>query len=137
MKRMIYKANIEIEVLCEDSYLEYNFVIVSYGTHPCAYIEIPKDNPFYLLDYDKLEDDITCHGGLTYSGTLDHIYNDLSRWFIGWDYAHASDYQGYNALFNFTASQKEKKWTTEEIYEEVIDVIKQLRGASHEEQFKN
>lgn len=137
MKKMIYKADRETEVLCEGSYLGYNFVIVSYGTHPCAYVEIPKDNPFYLVDYDKLEDDITCHGGLTYSGTLDHIYNDLSRWFIGWDYAHAGDYNSYSALFDLDAGQKDKKWTTEEIYEEVMNVVEQLRGVSHERQSNN
>ena len=127
MKPMIYKTERQkAEVLCEGTYEGYDFVIVSYGTHPCAYVEIPMNSKYYGLDYDEL-DFINCHGGLTYADRLDHIYGDDDRrWFIGWDYAHACDYLGFNALFDFDTS-RDKKWTTEEIYEEVKSVIKQLK----------
>lgn len=43
---------------------------------------------------------------------------------IGWDYSHAGDYSSYYE--NDIYFQDEKKWTTEEIYEEVKSVIEQL-----------
>ena len=125
MKEMVYKTERQsAEVLYEGTYGGYNFVIVSYGTHPCAYVEIPKTSEYYGVDYDKL-DFINCHYGLTYADRLDHIYPNNDRWFIGWDYAHAGDYMGYDVLFNFDTS-KDKKWTTQEIYEEVKKVIDQI-----------
>ena len=70
MKEMVYKNYMEngqevIEILDEGIYKSFHYVIVSYGTHPCAYIEIPKDN---VSDEDKLID-IDCHGGITYVST--------------------------------------------------------------------
>ena len=130
MKQMIYKPDREIDVLEEGTYKGYDYVIVSYGTHPCAYVEMPKDSPYFGLEYSELEDVIHCHGGLTYSGELDHIYENDHRWFMGWDYAHAGDYAGYDILFNYSSREKDKKWTTEEIHEEVLNVIDQLKGVA-------
>lgn len=64
--------------------------------------------------------DLDVHGGLTYSGEAYWKEDDGSFW-LGWDYAHAGDYTsfGYN-------TSKSKKWTTSEIRDEVLSVIKQL-----------
>ena len=43
MKEMIYGTERETEILFEGTYEGYNFFIVSYGIHPCAYVEIPKE----------------------------------------------------------------------------------------------
>lgn len=43
---------------------------MSLGTHPTAYIEIPKTNNLFGKSYDEIYDigiDIDVHGGLTYS----------------------------------------------------------------------
>ena len=122
---MVYKTDRETRILFEDDYKGRHFVIVSYGTHPCAYVEV-TDTKYAYLGYDELEDKIRCHGGLTYADNLDHVLGENNRWFIGWDYAHAGDYMGYDELFNFKSRFKDKKWTTEEIYEEVKSVIEQL-----------
>ena len=126
MKEMIYGTERETEILFEGTYEGYNFFIVSYGIHPCAYVEIPKESKLYLLDYyaDELSS-IECHGGLTYADNLSHIIGESDKWFIGWDYAHAGDYEGYDVLFGFRSTNK--KWTTEEIYAEVQKVINQLK----------
>lgn len=124
MKPMKYQCTSTREILYDGYYKDYYFVIVSYGVHPCAYVKVPKNHAFYKKYYGEL--DITCHGGLTYSNDLSGIFpNETDSWFIGWDYAHAGDYLGTDALFNFDTS-KDKKWTTEEIYEEVKEVIDQL-----------
>lgn len=130
MKEMIYKGSVEneqkvIDMLDEGIYKGFHYVIVSYGIHPCAYIEIPKDN---VSDEDKLID-IDCHGGITYVSTTGLIKpnneNHRDGHWIGWDYAHACDYIGYLPV-DFTITNGLKKWTTKEILEEVKDVIEQL-----------
>jgi hypothetical protein len=127
IKPMIYKKSMFVESLYEDTYKGYHFIILSFGSHPCAYIEIPPVHPYYKKDYDKI--DINCHGGLTYSEDgLGNCKCGLHRegYWIGWDYAHYGDYYYYDLWGENSDNNNEKKWTTEEIYEEVKDVIEQL-----------
>lgn len=127
MKEMQYQADRDIELLDSGIYKNYNYYILSLGTHPTAYIEIPKDNKIYKKDYSEI--DLYVHGGLTYSRNFLWISEEkkLEGWFIGWDYAHYGDYLGYELMFPENLRIKEeKKWTTEEILEEVKDAISQL-----------
>lgn len=130
MKELVYKYNekdigSEREILHNGTYRGYNFFIVYMGIHPCAYVEVPKGHPWYRLEYQEIEDKIYCHGGLTYSDNLSlTLKEETDRWFFGWDYGHAGDYESYNEHFNCFLN--DKKWTTEEIYEEVKDVIDQF-----------
>ena len=114
---MVYEYTGKYEILFSGNYEGYNFYIISMcGKHPCAYVEIKEH-----VDYSELEDEIDCHWGLTYSGNLKHILGANDRWFIGWDYAHCEDYT------TLCHDRLGKKWTTDEIYEEVKNVIKQLK----------
>lgn len=134
MKEMIYKHFDEngqevIDMLDEGVYKGFHYVIVSYGTHPCAYVEIPGGHKLYdVSNKDELVD-IDCHGGITYVSTTGLIKpnneNHRDGHWIGWDYAHACDYIGYLPV-DFTITNGLKKWTTKEILEEVKDVIEQL-----------
>lgn len=104
----------------------YKYLIVSYGTHPCAYIAIPENHSRYK-DYHKLESDNTIypHGGVTYSG---NERNGIKGHWIGWDYHHACDFSGhYLSGVNYDYFSENKKWTTAEIFDEVQDVIEQLK----------
>ena len=70
-KPMEYKAKGSFDVLADDTYRGYRFLIVSYGTHPCAYIVLPETSKLYGKTYeDEIFDDLNyhVHGGLTYSG---------------------------------------------------------------------
>lgn len=123
-KEMQYGYVKKYEILFSGSYEGYNFYITSMcGRYPCAYVEIKEH-----VDYQELEDEIDCHWGLTYSGNLNHILGNNNRWFIGWDYGHYGDYVGGSPA-NF---EDDKKWTTDEIYEEVKEVIKQLKENNYE-----
>lgn len=126
MKEMIYSHERKTDILLEGTYKGYNFYIISYEVHPCAYIELPENHPYYDKDYDDMK--ILVHGGLTYKGNLPSIIGKSNRVFIGWDYAHVGDYLGFTALFHM--SDDEKKWTTKEIFEDVKWVINQL--STHE-----
>lgn len=130
-KQMEYSSHRKIETLCEGTYYGYQFYILNLGTHPTAYIEIPRESKLFGKGYGEIYDmgiNIDVHGGLTYADDdLETIKENT--WFIGWDYAHCGDYAGYydlmpNPLFR---SKELKKWTTEEIFEDVANAIEQIR----------
>lgn len=128
MKEMVYKGFVEngqkvIDMLDEGIYKGFHYAIVSYGIHPCAYVEIPEGHELYGVNNEDELIDIDCHGGITYVSTTGLIkYNNENyrdgHW-IGWDYAHAYDY-------TFGICYGGKKWTTKEIFEDVKNVIEQL-----------
>ena len=119
MKEMIYQANRIYEILGDGVYKGWHYKIINYGTHPCAYVEIPQEHGLYGVDY--IDINIDCHGGLTYSK-----FDEDGNYYIGWDYAHYGDYAGYEMMFPEICRINGKKWTTEEIFEEVKQVINQL-----------
>lgn len=47
-------------------------------------------------------------------------------WFIGWDYAHYSDFAGYELEMPVYMRTNGKRWTTAEIVEECKQVIDQI-----------
>ena len=133
-KEMVYQAQSSHEVLVDDAYKGYRYVIVSYGQYPCAYVVLEKWHPCYEKQCDYSY--INCHGGLTYSeyglrapkkhGKAQKVISN-NFWVIGWDYDHLGDFNGrlceYGKTFAYIHG---KKWTTQEILEEVKDVIEQL-----------
>lgn len=132
MKEMIYQKDEKRELLDSGICFGYKYYILNLGTHPTAYINIPKRHPFYNKDNYEIYDicyDIEVHGGLTYSkGYLWISDNEkIKGWFIGWDYGHYGDYAGYEEMLPKNIRVGGKKWTTEEIREEVYNVCKQLK----------
>lgn len=133
-KEMIYQKDRKVEVLYKATYKGYTFYVLSLGTHPTAYVKLPVGHPYYFKDYNDI--DIDVHGGLTYSS--DHLFIDvgvsIEGWFIGWDYAHWGDYIGYFIDDEILSkdNDKQKKWTTDEIIQECLDVIEQLEKVRNE-----
>lgn len=102
----------------------YRYAIVSLGSHPCAYVEVPEGHP-YRRAY--LDGSVRCHGGVTYfrpyaPPAMTAEQKIKSLW-IGWDYAHIGDY-----LELPDTALPGKRYTLEEIQQEVRDVIAQLRA---------
>lgn len=126
MREMIYSMDAKKEILDEGIYKDFHYVILNLGWHPTAYVEIPKTHPYYGKDYDEC--DISCHGGLTYSGNAHWQKEDDGKFYLGWDYAHCGDYSGIRIKWEGTELQDYgRHWTTVEILEEVEDVIEQLK----------
>ena len=128
-KQMVYQTGRKFEILCEGKYMGYQFYIMNLGTHPTAYVEIPATNKLFGKSYDEIYRmgiDIDVHGGLTYS---DNELNNVKEnsWFIGWDYVHYGDYAGYEERFPMELITGGKKWTTEEIFEDVVRAIEQIK----------
>lgn len=123
MKDMVYTDTRRLTVLYEGVYKGYGFYILSLGTHPTAYVEC-KLKKCKGHD-DKRLDEVFVHGGFTYHGKPSWNTVDTKD-YLGWDYAHSGDYIGYSKLFPDVVD-KGKKWTTEEVYEDVKLVIEQLK----------
>lgn len=104
------------DILAHDFYKDYEYYILSLQTHPVAYVLLTKKDKLYGNEYE-CEMKINCHGGLTYADKYFSKSSKEERWTIGWDYAHDGD------RFGLISG---KEWTTEEIYEEVKDVIEQV-----------
>ena len=130
-KQMVYQTERIFEILFEGTYEGYQFYIMNLGTHPTAYIEVPITNKLFGKTCDEIYEmgiDIDVHGGLTYS--RNHLFgSEKYKWFIGWDYAHAGDYAGYSEKYPSLSrlSHYDKKWTTEEIFEDVVSAIEQIK----------
>lgn len=121
MKEMTYGTKRTIEILGGGTYKCHLYAILSLGTHPTAYVEDKLGARGYE---DEMLDDVKVHGGFTFCG-YSH-WEGSSVKYLGWDYAHYEDYAGYEELFPEDMRRGGKKWTTEEIMEEVKSAIDQL-----------
>ena len=118
-------------VLVDDVYEGYRYIILTLGTHPCAYIVLPNGHLFYGLDYYEIMDyGVYAHGGLTYSrdylGRNQGIVSkDDGVWVIGWDYNHLDDWSG---LFSLSVNMGlgNRRYSVGEIRCDVLDVINQI-----------
>lgn len=128
-KEMEYVPERTTELLAKGTFNDYNYFVISYGTHPCCYVELPKDHKLYGLTYMDIEEDyqIDVHGGFTYS--RDNLLLRDNTWILGWDYAHLGDY--YCSGYTYSVSES-KRWTTDEMIKECIKVIKQLEKINKE-----
>lgn len=127
-KEMVYGPDSKLEILLEGTYKGYQFYILNLGTHPTAYVEIPRESKLFGKGYNKIyemEIDIDVHGGLTYASDKLHSIKE-NTWFIGWDYAHAGDYAGYEEILPSKIRTGGYKWTTKEIFDDVVSVIEQI-----------
>ena len=120
MKEMKYHSKRLCEVLTEGDLEGYHYAILNLGTHPTAYVELKKERP-------TIESDIVVHGGITFNGKAYWSNNDTKD-YIGWDYAHCGDYLGTDEVMAKygICYPENKKWTTQEVYEDVKSVVKQL-----------
>ena len=111
LKQMEYKTKGTFDVLADDTYKGYRFLIVSYGTHPCAYIASDEYDP------DPVTMKIEWVDGCVEVTYLKFDYPIEGHWNIGWDYAHSGDF------FAGFSNPHGKKWATEEILDDVRNVI--------------
>ena len=120
----------EAVILEKDSYKSYEYFVVGYGVHPCAYIALREGQPFYnATDYGDVN--INCHGGCTFvEWGYKNLFNKAYK-VIGWDYGHFDDFSGLYE--NVKTLRDNKKWTTEEMVQECKDVIEQLYFLEHPE----
>ena len=108
------------------NYEGFEFFILWFMNHPNAYIKIPEGHKLYEQPYDDIELSEEPHGFFTYSDyNLNKAYGLESGWYLGWDYAHAGDYQKFKDGY----IEEGFKYSVEEIEREckrIILAIKEL-----------
>lgn len=58
-KQMEYQMRLpEYETLAEGKDDGYEWKVLSLGTHPCGYVSIPKNHPFYGKNCSEIEGEI-------------------------------------------------------------------------------
>ena len=121
MNPMIYYKEFKRILLATGFLYGFQYYIMNLGMHPTAYINLPEG-------LEITDDDINVHGGITYRGDSLTISDDIEIEgnFIGWDYAHFDDYGGYMKMLP-PDLRFGKKWTTEEIFEEVKEACCQIK----------
>ena len=135
---MIYQSTPAIHQLARGKYKGYVYVVYSMGTHPTAYISVKKGSPFYGQSTWDLNDSALTQNvrqELTYSKpwlpgekkTQESTGKD-KKWWIGWDYAHEGDYNGFIEQYPDDIRDRwlelfPRKYTTPEILDDVKDVI--------------
>lgn len=127
MKEMIYQADSKREILDTGYCFGILYYTLNLGTHPTAYIKVPDD-------YEEDERELDVHGGCTYDSNYLYISENkkIEGHFIGWDYAHYTDYLGFqNKYINGLA--KGKKWTTEEIFREVKEACYKIQNSKEKQ----
>lgn len=110
------------------TYKGIKFYILSYWTHPCAYVLIDKKSKLYEINYHYINDIINdcVNWWFTYSEYWLWKYVDKEYWVLWWDYAHSWDYfWWYNPLVGWEIHWK--KWTVEEILEQIHDCIDKIQ----------
>ena len=108
-----------IILLGEGEYKGYKWFILSYQTHPCAYIVLSPSDEYYGKQWSEC--DLNVHGGTTFAQYGLHNFVDKDHWVIGWDYNHYGD---FSAMIDMGG----KKYTTEEVYRDVKRAINELKG---------
>ena len=113
------------EVLYKGKYKEILFLVVSFGTHPCAYLLFDKNHYMYGKTTEMADDVVCVHGGFTFSGNggFHPLVNAIKyddKWVLGWDYCHCDDKFGSTGMCPGFGS---KEWTTLEIINECRNYI--------------
>lgn len=102
-------------VLNAGVYKGYSFKVVSYGTHPCCYVNIGKAEQYNSMSVTHIASSLGVHGGITYVERKVPITGrTTSNLWLGWDYMSTSDYMD------------KKHWTTEELMDAVKKCINDL-----------
>ncbi len=124
--KIYYNKRLDKPIILEnDFYKDYEYYIITLGSHPCCYVLLPKGHKYHGYFYNDIP--ISCHYGLTYSeDTLlkDNVI-DNDEWVIGWDYAHYGDFISYDVMF-VEGDGYGHKYTLDELRDDVYEVINQL-----------
>ena len=133
MKEMKYQSQFKSEVLDTGFCFGLLYYIMNLGTHPTAYIRIPKGHKLYGKTDEKIYQEVDVLGVITYINDSITIENNqkIDGWFIGWDYGHYGDYMGIEELVPMEFRIGGKKWTTQEIYKELREACYQIQKGEY------
>ena len=110
----------------------FPYMVVTFGSHPCAYVAVDERHPLHGVRYDgnyDLFDEIEVHGGVTFTDRKPCFCEESNLWWIGWDYNH---YRDYNARMmrdfpGYGMFEPLRKWTLHEILMDVESAARKLK----------
>jgi hypothetical protein len=128
-KEMSYTKRYKLpKTLYKDEHKGIDILVLSMGSHPCAYIGVDKDSEFVKSikdkDYDDIELSDYVHGGITYAGVGEGEVRPSNKFWIGWDYAHMGDY--FHIGIKCPKGMKGHKWTTQEMIDDAKEAIERM-----------
>lgn len=141
---LIYTGKEEIKILSKGRILNYQYIIATDGKAPVCFVG--KKDWFCMAvingDFFSMEsfyNKILVHGGMKYSSSIYRFkFMDKDVDYLGWNYRERDDYfiRTVGKIEGETAFEinEGKKWTFNELYEEVVNAIEQLM--EYEEEFK-
>lgn len=117
------------EVLYVGKYKGYDCVIISLGTHPCAYVRIPKNHPLFGKDYMKCS--FPEGYRVTFSGPSITMAEGVSKqipegYYLGWDYLLGPTGELCPLPDGEILTSLLYKYTTDEIYDDCKDFVDYL-----------
>ena len=120
---MVYSATDNTtSVIAEGQYRDLSFIVInSMHKYPCAYVDVA---PTKLNGFTEKDLYLCCHGGVTYSKESLPRQGEKG-WWIGWDYAHWGDFVPFISM-GIDIDRTQRKWTTEEVVEECLNVIDEV-----------
>lgn len=112
------------EIISEGHYLGYNFIVISRGSYPCAYIEIPKGHQYYrkqckTIGINPPMSELTYSGKGILSKTL-----YPNKYYIGWAYNNCECYTPL--LIGNRLTNRGHKYTTEDVVIDCLLVIDEI-----------
>jgi hypothetical protein len=120
---------IEHKIIKAWEYRGRKCIVLWVSSHFCGYAET-KFRINYNYEQESPESKINIHGGVTFSGTHEHLEGnpfDKDIWYFGFDCAHYDDYVDFK-IPNYTRlhSEDEHKWTEEEVIQETEKLVDEI-----------
>ncbi len=107
------------KIVKKGRYLGVKYKIVSYGSHPCSYLQLNRSHKCFRSERNNIT--LGVHGGVTFKGPMPY-----GNW-TGWDYGHYGDAHVFPGLEEIAPSLGQgKRWTYDELIADVYDAIEQL-----------
>lgn len=78
----------------------------------CGYVGVKKGHPLYKKEYNKIDELVIVHGGLTFSNIGDSKVLSKNYWWLGFDCNHYKDKISY--------------WTFKRVKKEVKEMARQM-----------
>lgn len=159
MPKTAFTKDFKPIILAEGTLLGVEFKIINNYTHPCSYIKLPKKSKWIKYTdsmsliqlskdrkknkktYDNIP--ISVHGGITFKGKMSYLGRGV---WLGWDYAHYGDYVAFEMnlpkemrkkfkVLDNAQSRINHHWTTDELIEQMVQVITDIRKKHRKEFF--
>jgi len=125
--KQLYTQKPKREIVFKSNYFGYDFIVISYGTHPCGYVRIPEDSKIFNWTLEEIKKHVRTHGGVNFFQSLGHIDKTLrGTRYIGWSYDLADDYNAHYAQYEGYEEYNFKKHSVAEIIIDCKKVILQL-----------